>query len=74
MAWEEPELTDQSLMPFGAHMSEKMENVPAQYLLWLWEEGVWRQTGRPIHDYIASSFSALEKEVPDFIVKHRPEK
>ena len=31
-------LTDGSLMPFGKHKGEKMANVPASYLLWLYDE------------------------------------
>lgn len=31
-------LTDESLMPFGKHKGEKMANVPASYLLWLYDE------------------------------------
>jgi hypothetical protein len=35
-------LTDISSMPFGKHSGEMMETVPANYLLWLWDEaGLW---------------------------------
>lgn len=68
-------LTDQSPMPFGAHKGKKMENVPASYLLWLWEEcEVWNQPHRDIHQYIADSLSALMKECPNYIVTHTPKK
>ena len=46
-----------------------MEDVPADYLLYLWNEGV-RHPG--VRQYIIDSFSALEKECPDVIVKNRP--
>ncbi len=37
-------LTDQDLMPFGRHEGESMDKVPADYLLWLWDEaGVWNR-------------------------------
>ncbi len=64
-------LTDESAMPFGKHKGEKMENVPARYLLWLWEDGHWSKPA-PLHDYIAESFSALSQESRDFIVTHFP--
>lgn len=62
-------LSDQDLMSFGKHKGEKMEDVPASYLLWLWNEGISHQG---VKEYITESFSALEKECPDTIVKNRP--
>lgn len=32
-------MDDNSLMPFGKHKGEKMIDVPAAYLLWLYENG-----------------------------------
>ena len=32
-------LTDNSLMPYGKHKGTKMGNVPADYLLWLYDNG-----------------------------------
>jgi len=49
-------LTDQSPMPFGKYKGQKMESVPAKYLLWLWNDGV--QAG-PVRDYIESNLSVL---------------
>lgn len=66
-------LTDQSLMPFGKHRGKNMEDVPASYLLWLWEEDKWNEPG-DLHDYIADSFTALTKQAKDFIVTHHPKK
>jgi hypothetical protein len=34
-------LTDESRMPFGAYKLDRMRNVPARYLLWIWEDGLW---------------------------------
>lgn len=64
-------LTDQSPMPFGTHKDKKMEDVPADYLLWLWDNGAHGVLG-PVHDYIRENFSALETECPDRIIEHRP--
>lgn len=32
-------MNDNSLMPFGRHKGEKLANVPAAYLLWLYDTG-----------------------------------
>jgi hypothetical protein len=63
-------LNDQSEMPFGKHKGLKMEKVPARYLLWLWDNGVWAEKEKPIHQYIKDSFSCLETECTDYIVQH----
>lgn len=65
-------LHDESSMPFGVHKGKLMQDVPAAYLLWLWDNGVWQETGRDLHAYIKESFSALESECTDYIVKHPP--
>lgn len=66
-------LTDESEMPFGKHKGEKMKDVPAKYLLWLWDNGVWQEKGRDLHNYIKGAFSALETECKDYIVQHPPD-
>ena len=62
-------MTDTDLMPFGKYKGTPMEDVPASYLLWLWNENV-QHPG--VRKYIIDSFSALEKDAPDVIVKVRP--
>ena len=49
-------LTDESPMPMGKHKGEKMANVPAKYLIWLYEQT------KPIIDYIEDNMDALNKE------------
>jgi len=29
--------TDETIMPFGAHKGKKLANVPADYLIWMYE-------------------------------------
>jgi len=53
-------MTDTDLMPFGIHKDKKMANVPAKYLLWLWDEGV---THPGVRKYIIDNLDALQKEV-----------
>lgn len=31
-------LTDESIMLFGKHKGKQLEDVPDEYLLWLWNE------------------------------------
>lgn len=61
-------LIDTDPMPFGKHQGKKMEDVPASYLLWLWNDGV-NHPG--VKAYIEDAMSALEKECPDTTVKNR---
>jgi hypothetical protein len=64
---------DNSLMPWGKYKGVPLKDVPANYLLWLWENGVYSEKGKPLHNYISAAFSALESECPDLIIDHRPE-
>lgn len=57
--------TDLDLMNFGKYKNERLQDVPASYLHWLW-------TQRPISDkrleaYIRNNLDALKKEHPDGI-------
>lgn len=57
--------TDNDVMPFGKHKGKRLEDVPADYFLWLWNDGV---THEGVRGYIVKSFSALVQECPDKIV------
>jgi uncharacterized protein (DUF3820 family) len=57
-------MNDQDLMPFGKHKGEKMEDVPASYLLWLRDKGSFHHG---VALYIEENFTALLKECPDYI-------
>jgi uncharacterized protein (DUF3820 family) len=52
-------LNDNSPMPFGKYKGQKMENVPASYLLWLYDEN---KCNREVRDYIADNLDVLEDE------------
>lgn len=72
-------LTDESPMPFGKYGPKDgrpglaLKNVPADYLLWLWDEGpqLHRQTGG-LAEYIRQNFKVLTGECPDKIIKNPP--
>jgi len=53
-------LTDESLMPYGIHNDKAMANVPASYLLWLWDQG---KGSREVTNYIFENLTVLKKEV-----------
>ena len=54
-----PQLSDTSLMPFGKHKGKRMIDVPAKYLLWLYENGLG---AGDVKDYITNNIDGLRKE------------
>lgn len=72
----ESQVTDLSSMPFGAHKGKKMQDVPAQYLLWLYDNdtGLWcdKQRNQALKKYIEDSWDALLKDYPDYEPRHSP--
>lgn len=52
-------MTDESLMPFGIHKGKRLIDVPAKYLIWLYEEN---KCYGQLKDYIADNMEALKKE------------
>jgi hypothetical protein len=70
-------LNDDSPMPYGKHTGKPMAQVPADYLLWLWDDGgqgggLWKAKS-PVSNYIRAHWNTLLKDAPDFIAKHPPE-
>lgn len=53
-------LTDKDPMPFGKHKGQKMINVPASYLLWLWDDPMFK-TG-DVHEYIKDNLDVLQAQ------------
>lgn len=60
-------LEDDSRMPFGKYKGTQMANVPASYLLWLWEkQGSTKPFGeasQAVQRYILDNLEALRMEV-----------
>jgi uncharacterized protein (DUF3820 family) len=54
-------LTDTSIMPWGIHKNKAMANVPAKYLLWLYESGTLKDV--QVKKYIEENLDALRKEI-----------
>lgn len=71
-------LTDLSPMPFGKYGPKPkgegrlMQDVPATYLIWLWDNGAHAKKGDPVHEYIKESWNAILKDCPDYIPENPP--
>ena len=53
-------LTDNSPMPFGKYKNQKMANVPASYLLWLYDND---KCNSYVKEYIEDNLDVLRVEV-----------
>lgn len=51
-------MTDESIMPWGKYAGKKMEDVPDDYLLWLYEV---RKVCGPVGEYIKDNLDAIKK-------------
>lgn len=61
------ELEDDSLMPFGKYKGKQMQEVPANYFHWLWNNGLKNDKNSPVHKYIVKTYEALKGENGDLI-------
>lgn len=62
------ELTDTDLMPFGKHKGTEMQDVPASYLLWLWDEmdgglSINSPDSQRVYNYIEDNLEVLNQEL-----------
>ncbi len=57
-------MTDQDPMPFGKYKDYPMEKVPAQYLLWLRDQGCRHPE---VRKYIEENETVLLAECPDHV-------
>ena len=53
-------MKDETLMPFGKHKGKKLANVPANYLLWLFDQD-WIKPDMKL--YINENMDALKIEI-----------
>lgn len=58
-------LADVDEMPFGKHRGVFMQDVPATYLHYLWQNGLKDDKQSNVADYIRRNISALKQEYPD---------
>ena len=60
-------LADTSPMPFGKHRGIPMQDVPVDYLFWLWNNGMATDKNSDVANYIRDNLDALKMEKPDAI-------
>lgn len=60
-------LGDLSPMPYGKHKGQMMQEIPADYLHYLWLCGKDKEIGDPVADYIRANLVALKREHKDGI-------
>jgi uncharacterized protein (DUF3820 family) len=60
-------LEDTDKMPFGQHKGEPMQDVPAKYFHYLWNDGLRHDKRSDVADYIRRNIDALKLEHPDGI-------
>lgn len=53
-------MDDNSIMPFGDFKGEKLANVPAKYLIWLYNTN---QSFGKLKEYIQENMEVLELEI-----------
>lgn len=53
-------MEDTDIMPYGIHKGRQMQDVPAEYLIWLYEEG---KCAGPVKEYIEDNLHVLETEI-----------
>ena len=53
-------MNDESLMPFGKYKGVKMANVPAAYLIWLYENA---NIDNKLKTYIMDNMDVLKSEI-----------
>lgn len=58
--WMNNKYTDETPMPFGKHKGEKLANVPASYLLWLYCKGELKPGA--LRDYIDENMDEIRQE------------
>jgi len=59
---EEPMKGDDK-MPFGKHKDKELDDVPAEYLLWMWEQEWVERKFPALYAYLEKVKDALEEEV-----------
>lgn len=52
-------MDDNSVMPYGIHKGKKLANVPAQYLIWLYENN---KCSGEVREYIKENLEVLKNE------------
>jgi len=65
------EISEETIMPFGKHSGEKLANVPADYLIYMYDSGKLYGT---IRQYVQENEELLRKEVKEIKSKYKQSK
>ena len=57
-------LYDDNAMPFGIHRGKSMRDVPADYLLYIYNQ-TWIHKWEPVVDYIDRNIQGIKKQIDD---------
>lgn len=60
-------LKDSDPMPYGKYKDRKMEEVPASYLMYLYENN---RTNHQVKQYILLNWDTIQQEIKQGINKH----
>ena len=53
-------MTDESIMPWGVHKGKQMADVPADYLLWLYENN---KCSGDVKSYIVENLDVIKSQI-----------
>ena len=53
-------------MPFGKFKGQPMQDVPAEYFHWMWNNGA-KSDNRPVAEYIRKNIHVLQQENKDLV-------
>jgi uncharacterized protein (DUF3820 family) len=56
-------ISEKIIIPFGKHKGKKLANVPASYLIYLYDEGILKYG--TIKDYVKENEDMLREEAKD---------
>lgn len=65
--------TDETVMPWGKHKGEKLEEIPYSYFLWLMEQS-WLGSWPQMKLYIKNNAEAIYKEQEENEDDERPDR
>lgn len=60
-------MNDESIMPFGSHKGKKLANVPAEYLLYIYEN---YQLYSNLKQYIEDNLEVIKSQI-DYVNKKK---
>ena len=58
----QPDISDDSIMPWGPHKDTRMGDLPAEHQLWLLNQS-WITGYKPLHKYLLAKKEALLAQV-----------